>query len=81
MIYDPGLPDCQAPGRQGGQTHLQTPHLDPHLDPPRVASSAPYCTPGTHMTVWPGSAPTPSPSLQMTQWWWSISLVTMRRPT
>ncbi|KAK0152156.1 hypothetical protein N1851_006466 [Merluccius polli] len=27
---------------------------------PRPASSAPYCTPCTHMTVWPGSAPTPS---------------------
>jgi len=40
--------------------------IDPPQDPPRVASSATYCTPCTHMTVWSGSAPTPSSSLRMT---------------
>ena len=38
---------------------------------PRVASSAQYCTPCTHMITWPGPAPTPSLSLRMTQWWWA----------
>ena len=48
---------------------LQTPHPE-HRIPPRIASSAPYCSPCTHMAVWPGAAATPSSSLWMTQWWW-----------
>ncbi len=58
---DPGLHDRQKSGGQNGQQYLISP------DPQHWCSSAHSCTPCTHMTVQPHTAPT-SLSTLLTQW-------------
>ncbi len=70
---DPGLSDRQKSGGQNGQQplHLRWPST---LVLRRAASSAHSCTPCTHMTVQPHTAPTSSFNSLTTQW--RIGLIT-----
>ncbi len=65
---DPGLSDRQKSGGQNGQQllHLRWPSTLVLL---RAASSTHSCTPCTHMTVQPHTAPTSSSNSLMTQRW------------
>ncbi len=60
---DPGLSDRQKSGGQNGQQHFIS------VDPQHWCSSAHSCTPCTHMTVQPHTAPTSSSNSLTTQRW------------